>query len=124
MVQQPHTMPHTFTLVPLRAYFVKTPLSDSAIKLIDLPADEFLDTEEAINVITASIWVLCVKYDKLAEKERPKNKDSLRRWIVKNTLRVLDSLCVKIEPPFTAWSIDMMTRDVHAVMEELLLKTI
>ena len=72
-------MPHTFTLPALQAYYVKTPMPDGANKLVDQPGDMFLDTEDEMNVIAASLWVLTVKYDEMDESQRPKTKDELRR---------------------------------------------
>jgi hypothetical protein len=48
-------------------------------KLLDLPPDVFLDTEEEINVIAACLWTMSLRYDGLTRGERPKNLDSLRR---------------------------------------------
>ena len=48
-------------------------------RLIDLPPDEFLDTEEEIHVIAACLWVMSVKYDGLSRDERPKTATDLRR---------------------------------------------
>ena len=47
--------------------------------LIDLPGDVFIDTEEEINVIAACLWTMSVRYDRLDEKDMPKNRDELRK---------------------------------------------
>lgn len=76
---QPRTMAHTFALTPLRAHFSKTPNPAGADRLIDLPGDIFLDTDDEIHVIAGALWTLSVKYDKLEEKDRPKDVDGLRK---------------------------------------------
>ena len=48
-------------------------------RLIDLPPDEFLDTEEEIHVIAACLWVMSVRYDGMSRDERPKTANELRR---------------------------------------------
>jgi hypothetical protein len=63
----------------VRAHFNKTPNPPDANRLIDLPGDTFLDTEDEINVIAGALWVLSVKYDKMEEKDRPKDVEGLRR---------------------------------------------
>ncbi|KAK4687895.1 hypothetical protein P7C73_g2231, partial [Tremellales sp. Uapishka_1] len=118
----PQTMPHEFTLPLLHQHFRKTPNTPGANALINLPPTVFLDTEEDINVIGASLYILCVKFDQLEEDERPKDKDGLRRWIAKNRLDVIGGLLKKIEPPLHAWSVDQIQRDVAAMLEDLLVK--
>ncbi|KAI9634066.1 uncharacterized protein MKK02DRAFT_38737 [Dioszegia hungarica] len=103
---QPKSLPHTFTLPPLRQHFNKTPNPAASNKLIDLPGTEFLGTEEEITVIAAALmW-------------------RVRKWIIKRRGEVVGRLAGKIEPPFTAYSIDQMLKDVGAMMEELLVKTL
>jgi hypothetical protein len=72
-------MAHTFTLTPLRTHFSKTPNPAGANRLIDLPGDTFLDTDDEIHVIAGALWTLSVKYDKVDEKDRPKDVDGLRK---------------------------------------------
>jgi hypothetical protein len=72
-------MTHTFTLTPLRAHFSKTPNPAGANRLIDLPGDIFLDTDDEIHVIAGALWTLSVKYDTLEEKDKPKDVDGLRK---------------------------------------------
>ena len=50
-----------------------------ANRLIDLPEGTFLDTEEEINVIAGSLWLMSVKYDKLEEEDRARNREELRK---------------------------------------------
>ncbi|RSH87362.1 hypothetical protein EHS25_003271 [Saitozyma podzolica] len=86
--------------------------------------DTFLDTDDEIHVIAGALWTLSVKYDKVDEKDRPKDVDGLRKWITKHRIEAVGKLANKVEPPFTAWSIDQMQKDVGAMMEELLSKTL
>ena len=65
--------------MPIRNFFTKSPLSESSINLIDLEPGTFLDTEEDINVMSAAIWVMCVQYERLDDKEKPKVRDDLRK---------------------------------------------
>jgi hypothetical protein len=46
--------------------------------LIDLPLNDFLDTEDEFNVVAAALWTLCVRYDKLEEGDKPKTRTKLR----------------------------------------------
>ncbi len=75
----PASLPHSFNLPALRAHFIKSPTPESAIALIDLEPGVLLDTEEEINVIAASLYVLCVRYDELGEKERVRGREELRK---------------------------------------------
>jgi hypothetical protein len=72
-------MPHEFTNPVLKKHFLKSPIPAGAIRLIDIPPDVFLDTEEEVNVIAASLWIMSILYDKLPEKEVPKTKEDLRK---------------------------------------------
>lgn len=72
-------MPHNFRLQPLRNHFNKEPLTSDAARLIDVPGDEFLDTEEELNVIGACLWMICVEYDRLGEEKMPKKREELRK---------------------------------------------
>lgn len=72
-------MPHEFTNPVLKKHFLKSPIPSGAIRLIDIPPDVFLDTEEEVNVIAASLWIMSILYDKLPEKEVPKSKEDLRK---------------------------------------------
>ncbi|CAD6565492.1 MAG: hypothetical protein TREMPRED_001401 [Tremellales sp. Tagirdzhanova-0007] len=121
---QPRPALHTFKLMPIRNYFTKSPLSESSINLIELEPGTFLDTEEDINVISAAIWVLCVEYERLNDKEKPKVRDDLRKWIMKTRMDAVSKLAGKVEPPFAAFNIDQMQKDVGIMMEEVLLKTL
>jgi len=76
---QSRTLQHTFLDPILRAHFAKTPMPAGSGRLIDLPPDEFLDTEEEIHVIAACLWVMSVKYDGMSKDERPKTANDLRR---------------------------------------------
>jgi hypothetical protein len=77
--KQPRSLQHTFADPILRAHFIKTPVPAGAIKLIDVPEDVFLDTEQEINVIAGSLWVMSVRYDELKEEKKPKDRDELRK---------------------------------------------
>jgi len=72
-------MQHTWLDPVLRAHYAKTPMPPEAGKLLDLPPDVFLDTEEEINVIAACLWMMSVRYDGLTRDERPKTPELLRR---------------------------------------------
>jgi hypothetical protein len=76
--KQPQTLQHDFKLSPLRAHFQKSPNPPGANKLIDLPLNDFLDTEDEFNVVAAALWTLCVRYDKLEEGDKPKTRTKLR----------------------------------------------
>jgi hypothetical protein len=76
--KQPQTLQHEFKLSPLRAHFQKSPNPPGANKLIDLPLNDFLDTEDEFNVVAAALWTLCVRYDKLEEGDKPKTRTKLR----------------------------------------------
>jgi hypothetical protein len=76
--KQPKTLQHEFKLAPIRDHFLKSPNPPGANRLIDLPLDDFLDTEDEFNVVAAALWTLCVRYDKLDEGERPKTRTKLR----------------------------------------------
>ena len=78
-VRQPETMKHTFSNQILHNHFIKTPTPAGACNLVDLPGDVFLDTEEELNVIGATLWIMSVGYDRMAEKDRPKNREELRK---------------------------------------------
>ncbi|ORX35389.1 hypothetical protein BD324DRAFT_94606 [Kockovaella imperatae] len=124
MVRQPETLKHTFSNQILQNHFKKTPPPAGACRLIDLDPDVFLDTEEELNVIGATLWVMAVIYDKMDEKDTPKNREELRKWIIITRNEVLPRMLGKVEPPFTFYSIDQMQRDIGGMMEELLLKTL
>jgi hypothetical protein len=68
-------MQHTFEDPILLTHFIKNAPSPGANHLIDLLEDVFLDTEEELNLIIATMWCLAIKYDMLDEKEKPKNRD-------------------------------------------------
>ena len=121
-------MQHTFTDSIIANHFIKTPPPNGSCKLIDLPGDVFLDTEEDLNVIGATLWIMSVEYDKIQEKDRPKNREELRRvsrlqmlfrisirisklcglisaltslqWIIVSRNTALPRMLHKIEPPF------------------------
>ena len=76
--KQPQTLQHEFKLSPLRAHFQKSPNPPGADKLIDLPLNDFLDTEDEFNVVAAALWTLCVRYDQLEEGNKPKTRTKLR----------------------------------------------
>ncbi|WVR00071.1 hypothetical protein IAU59_007213 [Kwoniella sp. CBS 9459] len=95
----PKTLPHTFDLHPIANYFHKEPIPPGACALIDLPPNVFMDTEEEINLVAASLWVL--------------HRDD-----------VMGRLAGKIEPPFHAWTIDMVQKDVGAMLNGILVKTL
>lgn len=96
-------MTHTFTLPTLTTHFIKNPIPPAASALIDQPGDQFLDTAEELSVIAASLYSLCVMYDKMEEKERPKNQDELRKWIIIHRAKVVPGLARKVEPPFSEY---------------------
>lgn len=75
----PKTLPHVFDLELLAKHFQENPLPPGAYKLIDLPGDVFLDTEDDINVVAAALWVLAVKYDNLPIEERPSHREESRK---------------------------------------------
>ena len=75
----PRTMPHTFKDPVLRTHFAKTPMPPASFDLIDLPKGTYLDTEEEINVIAASLWIMSVLYDRLEVGQRPKTREELRK---------------------------------------------
>lgn len=75
----PKTFPHVFDLEPLATHFEENPLPSGACKLIDLPGDVFLDTEDDINVVAAALWTLAVKYDNLPSEERPSDRETSRK---------------------------------------------
>ncbi|OCF37999.1 hypothetical protein I317_03960 [Kwoniella heveanensis CBS 569] len=120
----PKTLPHTFDLHPIANYFNKEPIPAGACALIDLPPNVFMDTEEEINLVAASLWVLCVKFDNLAPSERPNTKEGVAKWINRHRDDVIGRLAGKIEPPFHAWTIDMIQKDVGAMLNGILLKTL
>lgn len=101
IANQPKSLPHNFTLVPLRNHFTKTPNPIASNRLIDLPSTDFLDTEEEITIIAAALYVLSVEYDKLDEKDRPTDAEGVRKWIIKHREMVVNKLAGKIEPPFS-----------------------
>jgi len=76
--KQPKTLPHEFSLPVLRAHFTKSPNPQGANRLIDLPANDFLETEDEFNVVAAALWTLCVRYDRLEEEKRPLTRTKLR----------------------------------------------
>jgi hypothetical protein len=90
--EQPKTLPHDFILSPLRTHFIKSPNPPGANALIDLPVNDFLDTEEEFNVVAASLWTLCVKYDEIEEDKRPKHRDALRSVSPFQPIRILGCL--------------------------------
>ncbi|WWD03789.1 hypothetical protein V865_001845 [Kwoniella europaea PYCC6329] len=108
LVHVPATLPHTFDLDPLVNHFNNKPLPEGACALIDLPGNVFLETEDEVNVIAASLWVLCVKYDNLPAGERPTTRDNLRR----------------VSDTSYAWTIDQMEKDVSQMLDEVLAKTL
>lgn len=75
----PKTLPHVFELELLAKHFQENPLPPGPCKLIDLPGDVFLDTEDDINVVAAALWVLAVKYDNLSSEERPSHREESRK---------------------------------------------
>lgn len=75
----PKTLPHVFDLETLAKHFQENPLPPGACKLIDLPGDVFLDTEDDVNVVAAALWVLAVKYDNLPSEERPNHREASRK---------------------------------------------
>lgn len=75
----PKTLPHVFDLEPLAKHFEENPLPSGACKLIDLPGDVFLDTEDDIKVVAAALWTLAVKYDNLPSEERPSDREASRK---------------------------------------------
>ncbi|EIW68946.1 hypothetical protein TREMEDRAFT_31388 [Tremella mesenterica DSM 1558] len=58
---QPKTMQYQFQTPVLQAHFQKSPNPDGAIRLIDQPEDEFVETEEEMNVIAGALYILAVK---------------------------------------------------------------
>lgn len=46
--------------------------------MIDLPANDFFDTEDEFNVVAAALWTLCVRWDKLEDEKRPRTREGLR----------------------------------------------
>lgn len=50
-----------------------------ACKLIDLPGNDFLHTEDYNNVVAAALWTLAVKYDNLPNEERPSDREASRK---------------------------------------------
>nr|XP_031861644.1 uncharacterized protein CI109_002874 [Kwoniella shandongensis]KAA5528716.1 hypothetical protein CI109_002874 [Kwoniella shandongensis] len=120
----PATLPHKFELQALADHFDKHTLPPGACALIDLPPDVFLDTEEEINALAASFFTLCVKYDSLPAEERPQSRDHLRRWISRHTFGVVDRIVSKIEPPFAAFNVDQIQKDILGMLDELLTKTL
>lgn len=89
-------------------------------------------------MIAAALYVLSVEYDKLEEKDRAKDQEGVRKWIIKHRGGAVAKLAGKVEPPFSessrvilgeadqlaAFTIDQMLKDVGAMMEELLVKTL
>ncbi|KAL7419489.1 hypothetical protein Q5752_006327 [Cryptotrichosporon argae] len=120
----PHTLPHTFALAPLRAHFAKTPNPPGANRLIDMPGDVFVDTEDDMHLIAAALWVLAVQWDKMAEDDRPKDKEHMRHWIVMHREVVLKSLSRHVEPPFHFATMHHVERDVSTLLHELLEQTL
>ncbi|WVQ84575.1 hypothetical protein IAT38_006729 [Cryptococcus sp. DSM 104549] len=120
----PKTLPHVFDLKPLAKHFNKNPLSAGACKLIDLPGDQFIPTEDEINVIAAAMWVMSVKYDNMPVGERPDTRDNLRKWITRHRAEAVSKLIVKVEPPFHAQTVDIFFKDVATMLDELLSKTL
>lgn len=57
---------------------MKSPNPPGANRLIDLPPDEFLDTEDEFNVVAAGIWMLSVRWDEIPDDKRPKTRGTLR----------------------------------------------
>nr|XP_019010457.1 uncharacterized protein I206_04926 [Kwoniella pini CBS 10737]OCF49238.1 hypothetical protein I206_04926 [Kwoniella pini CBS 10737] len=120
----PATLPHKFNSDALANHFANKPLPEGACALIDLPGDEFRDTEDEVNVIAASLWMLCVKYDNMPAAERPTSRDNLRRWISRHREEVIQKIAGKVEPPFHAWTMDQMEKDVSQMLDEVLAKTL
>ncbi|WVQ77466.1 hypothetical protein IAR50_007152 [Cryptococcus sp. DSM 104548] len=120
----PKTLPHEFELQPLADALNAKPLPAAACDLIDMPQNEFLDTEDETNVIAAALYILSVKFDKLPKEERPKNRDKVRLWITRSRSPALERLLSRVEPPFHAQSIDLMYKDVAAMMDERLVKVL
>ncbi|OWT37238.1 hypothetical protein J008_05082 [Cryptococcus neoformans] len=120
----PKTLPHVFDLELLAKHFQENPLPPGACKLIDLPGDVFLDTEDDINVVAAALWVLAVKYDNLPSEERPSHREESRKWLIKHRGEVIERLTAKIEPPFHAFTLDLIYKDVAAMLDELLANTL
>nr|ODN80138.1 hypothetical protein L203_05946 [Cryptococcus depauperatus CBS 7841]ODO04184.1 hypothetical protein L204_00539 [Cryptococcus depauperatus CBS 7855] len=75
----PKTFPHVFDLQPLAEHFANNPIPTAACRLIDLPGDDFLDTEDKNYVIEASLWVMSAKFDNLPKEERPNTRDLTRK---------------------------------------------
>lgn len=75
----PKTLPHVFDLEPLAKHFEENPLPPGACKLIDLPGNDFLHTEDYNNVVAAALWTLAVKYDNLPNEERPSDREASRK---------------------------------------------
>ncbi|KAK8853323.1 hypothetical protein IAR55_004027 [Kwoniella newhampshirensis] len=94
-------MPHKFELQRIADHFDSHPLPPGACALIDLPANVFLDTEEESNVISAAFFVLCVKFENLPAGERPTTRENLRR-MQKDVAALLDELLAKTLPADTA----------------------
>ncbi|ODN73443.1 hypothetical protein L202_07962 [Cryptococcus amylolentus CBS 6039] len=114
-IHTPKTLSHEFELQPLADTLAAKPLSAAACKLIDMPKNEFLDTEEEINVIEAALYILSVKFDTLPQEERPNDRDKVRlvsgsygnstvaeraQWITRNRGPVMEQLISRVEPPF------------------------
>ncbi|ODN99209.1 hypothetical protein I350_07368 [Cryptococcus amylolentus CBS 6273] len=123
-IHTPKTLSHEFELQPLADTLAAKPLSAAACKLIDMPKNEFLDTEEEINVIEAALYILSVKFDTLPQEERPNDRDKVRLWITRNRGPVMEQLISRVEPPFHAQSIDLMYKDAAAMMDERLVKVL
>ncbi|WWC91844.1 uncharacterized protein L201_006791 [Kwoniella dendrophila CBS 6074] len=100
----PATLPHKFESDALVNHFSNKPLPEGACALIDLPGDVFLDTEDEVNVIAASVWVLCVKYDRIPAGDKPTNRENLRR--------------------VNAWTVNQIEKDVSQMVDEVLARTI
>ncbi|KAE8539262.1 hypothetical protein D1P53_004360 [Cryptococcus gattii VGV] len=120
----PKTLPHVFDLEPLAKHFEENPLPSGACKLIDLPGDEFLDTEDGSNIVAAAMWTLAVKYDNLPGEERPSDREASRKWLTKHRGDVIKRLTAKIEPPFHALNLDLIYKDVAGMLDELLANTL
>ncbi|TYJ54039.1 hypothetical protein B9479_005303 [Cryptococcus floricola] len=123
-IHTPKTLSHVFELQPLADTLEAKPLSEAACKLIDMPKNEFLDTEEEINVIEAALYILSVKFDTLPKEERPSDRDKVRLWITRNRGPAIEKLISRVEPPFHAQSIDLMYKDVAAMIDERLVKVL
>ncbi|WVR07550.1 hypothetical protein IAU60_004592 [Kwoniella sp. DSM 27419] len=110
-------------------HFVKNPMPAGACALIDLPGDVFLDTEEEINLIAASLWILCVKYDNLPSSDRPTTREGLAKvgHFVKTMLMSSGSPSTSMKC-LPSWAERLsplsIQKDVGQMLHELVSKTL